>query len=269
MLIDLPSQIYRDELMLCLTHVAPGVTVGVLPGSVIVAGDKQLGAPLNTESGVGRFRQLEIGVWIHVIEKEFEISRFSGSNGMIVEGTRAISRKPVVITSGPAHYLHNRIDEREDEKYDKYVSLYGEYLLRNEKRALSHEGTIQFALDTIALQFFDRLGTTLVLQAYAKEGLVVSTVETEREVWLVKDKTHKVTLSKDQRKILLFLMQQKHGKFVSNDDIIKHVWGDNSTAALFNAINELRKKLLELDAKYEYIENGGRGLGYRFNKQAI
>jgi DNA-binding winged helix-turn-helix (wHTH) protein len=234
---------------------------------------------------LGGFRELNVGVWVHILTSEFPISRSVTTNGLHV-ASDYISRSAVAITrvDNGSYTIHNRTLNPE------YVSLESiflnsqvgmnsdydnlddhNFLEPQAVMSMPKEGVIDLK-GLLKIKFHDP-GGTLTDTIIFKDGLVVSTVEDNRQAWLQGHEKRKRRLSDLEWKFLLFLIRQGGKKYVSREEIARNVWEieepfdpKSMDASINNTVKRLRADLLFLDNHHEYIENQ-RNKGYRFNKQ--
>ncbi|MEZ4861396.1 MAG: FHA domain-containing protein [Caldilineaceae bacterium] len=256
-----------DRLELCVTYVAPDITIGVRPGSIEFLDRNS--AEARAVATVQGHIPLPPGVSFYMNTDEFGIGR-SVHNDLYIDSPK-ISRSHVKILASQDESFH-----LQDVGSANGTSLNGQPLEKFKEYRLRESGEIQLA-GIFHLKFTDFGATYVAPETLTIFGLSLS--HTDRLVWAQGKEEDAFRLSSSEYKFLNLLME-KYPDPVSHTDIAQAIWEyvpDNpdddkrSRDAIFNIAKRLRERLQMVDPDYEYIETvrkwGDRDGGYKFNKQ--
>ena len=256
----------RDRLELCITYVAPNITVGVRPESIDFGGRPGTHArDLATPEG---HLKLEQAVKFYMNTEEFGVGR-SVSNDLVIDSPK-ISRSHLKILAGQDDSFHVQ-----DLGSANGTMLNGKALEKLKEYHLRASGELQLA-GILHIKFTDSGATFVAPETLTVFGLSLS--HADRNVWLQGRETDGFKLSNSEYKFLSLLME-RYPDHVSHVDLTQAIWEyvsndpedeKRSRDALFNIAKRLRERLQIVDPDYEYIETvrkwGEREGGYKFNK---
>lgn len=257
---------FRDRLELCITYVAPNITVGVRSTSIELV-DRQR-AKVPTLAGADGYLKLEPQICFYMNTDEFGVGR-SVNNDLVIDSPK-ISRSHLKILAGQDDSYH-----AQDLGSANGTMLNGKALEKFKEYHLRASGELQLA-GILHLKFTDSGATFVAPETFTVFGLSLS--HADRMVWVQGREADGFKLSNSEYKFLSLLMEG-YPDPVSHAELTQAIWEyasndaeDEKRArdALFNIAKRLRERLQIVDPDYEYIETvrkwGDREGGYKFNK---
>jgi pSer/pThr/pTyr-binding forkhead associated (FHA) protein len=259
-------QVNRDRLELCITYMAPNISVGVRPGSIEFV-DRTPAAKQEMATMEGHVA-LEPEVSFYVNTDEFSVGR-SVNNDLVIDSAK-ISRSHMKIRAGADESYHVQ-----DLGSANGTMLNGKALEKLNEYHLRAGGEIQLA-GILHIKFTDFGATFVAPETLTVFGLSLS--HADRTVWVQGREADGFKLSNSEYKFLSLLMEG-YPDHVTHADLGQAIWEYTSNDAddekrardaLFNIAKRLRERLQIVDPDYEYIETvrkwGDREGGYKFNK---
>lgn len=255
-----------ERLELCITYVAPNITVGIRPGAVEFV--DRTAVPAGGTVGNGHL-PLAADVSFYVNTDEFTIGR-SVNNDLLIDSTK-ISRSHLKILAGLDESYHVQ-----DLGSANGTMLNGKTLEKLEEYHLRAGGELQLA-GVVHIKFTDLGATFVAPETITIFGLNLS--HADRTVWVQGREADGFRLSSSEHKFLSLLME-RYPEHATHAELTQAIWEyasddpddeKRSRDALFNIAKRLRERLLIADPDHEYIETvrkwGEREGGYKFNKQ--
>lgn len=259
-------QLNRDRIELCITYVAPNISIGVRPGSIeFVERAVASTRPLATVEG---HLALEPDISFYVNTEEFSVGR-SVNNDLVIDSPK-ISRSHLKIVAGSDESYY-----AQDMGSANGTMLNGKALEKLKEYHLRASGELQLA-GILHLKFTDFGATFVAPETLTVFGLSLS--HADRTVWVQGREEDGFKLSNSEYKFLSLLMES-YPDHVTHADLGQTIWEYSSNDAddekrardaLFNIAKRLRERLQIVDPDYEYIETvrkwGDREGGYKFIK---
>ena len=255
-----------DRLELCVTYIAPNITVAVRPDAIEFVDDKAAAKGAPTVGNTHLLLESDVGFYVNT--EEFSIGR-STNNDLVIDSAK-ISRSHLKIIAG-----QDESYQVQDVGSSNGTMLNGKALEKFQEYHLRANGELQLA-GVVHIKFIDLGATFVAPETVTVFGLNLS--HADRTVWVQGREADGFKLSSSEHKFLSLLME-RYPEHATHAELSQAIWeyasddaDDEKRArdALFNIAKRLRERLQIADPDYEYIETvrkwGEREGGYKFNK---